>query len=623
MALVLPHAHRGFRGALTTERHDTTRDDDRAVTEAGDLGRRAAVSGVVALLVLVGSLPMLASRATGDAELLVWLLAPVSRVARDAMPWLFGLPVPSLKVGLFVLSLPAVLWAGRPLFAGAWRSVQRREADAMTLLGVGAAAAMLTSTGAALAPGLLARAGIVADAAFETATGIVTLGLVARLVEVRALARIGRIGARARASEGPAPHFAERLGGALAPVALGVAIAVFGLWLAVGPEPAGVFATAGFVTVLVVTCPAALGLGAPTAIRVGAGHGAECGVFVKGGDSLEAAAALHVVVLDKTGTVTEGKPIVSEVFTSWKTDDALNGLAALDENAVIRYAAAVERFAEHPLAAAVVREAGSRELTPPEAEAFEPRAGRGASAVVEGRHVAVGSAAFLIELGVDVGPFTDAVDTLAAKARTPVLVAVDGAPVGLLGLYDPIKPSAVGAVRQLKKMGLAVVLLTADVRKAAIAVAGEIGVDEVESGILPAGKVAVIRALQRSGRRVAFVGDGVTDAPALAAADVGIAIGPGADSAFGAADLVLASGDLRAAVTALELARRTMRTVRQNLSWALAYHALGLPIAAGLLYPAFGVLLSPLIAGAAMVLSSFAVLANSLRLGRFTPTFPT
>ncbi|MEK6609660.1 MAG: HAD-IC family P-type ATPase, partial [Gemmatimonadota bacterium] len=311
------------------------------------------------------------------------------------------------------------------------------------------------------------------------------------------------------------------------------------------------------------------------------------------------------------------------VLTSWRTDDHPGGLAPPDEESVLRYAAAVERFADHPLAAAIVREAGSRELTPPEAEAFEARPGRGASAVVNGRHVAVGSAAFLIELGVDVGPFTDAVDTLAAKARTPVLVALDGVPVGLFGLADRIKPSAVGAVRQLKKMGLNVVLVTADVRKAAIAVAGEIGVDDVESGMPPTGKVEVIRKLQRSGRRVAMIGDAAQDETALAAAEVGIAVGADAEVSDLAADLALTSGDLRLAVTALELARRTRRTVRQNLFWAFAYHGVGLPVAAGLLYPLFGVVLSPLMASAAMVLSSVAVLANSVRLNRFTPTFAT
>lgn len=581
------------------------------------------MAGLVAIVTLIGSLPLLASRSTAGADLLARALGPSTRVARDAMPWLFALPAKSLQIGLLVLSLPVVFWAGRPLFAGAWRSVRRRRADESTLIGVGAAVAMLASSAEALAPGLLARSGIAADASFEVVTSLIVLSLGRRLLEARALGRIAGIAAAAPPAAAPNPELAERVGGLVAPMALALAIAAFVLWLDLAPGPSGGLGLVAFVSVLVAASPATLYLATPTAVRVGAGHGARRGVLVKGGDALEAAAGLDVVVLDKTGTVTEGRPAVIEVLTNWRTDDHTSGLARLDEESVLRYAAAVERFADHPLAAAIVREAGSRELTPPDAEAFEARPGRGASAVVNGRHVAVGSAAFLIELGVDVGPFTDAVDTLAAKARTPVLVALDGVPVGLLGLADRIKPSAVGAVRQLKKMGLHVVLVTADVRKAAIAVAGEIGVDDVESGMPPTGKVEVIRKLQRSGRRVAMIGDAAQDQTALAAAEVGIAVGADAEVSDLAADVALTSGDLRLAVTALELARRTMRTVRQNLFWAFAYHVVGLPVAAGLLYPLFGVVLSPLMASAAMVLSSVAVLANSVRLNRFTPTFAT
>jgi Cu+-exporting ATPase len=234
----------------------------------------------------------------------------------------------------------------------------------------------------------------------------------------------------------------------------------------------------------------------------------------------------------------------------------------------------------------------------------------------------VGSATFLIEAGVDIGPFTDAIDNLAARGRTPVLVAVDGAPAGLIGLADPIKPSAVAAVRAFKAMGLEVLMVTGDIRKVAIAVAGEVGIDEVESGMLPAGKVAIVKRLQDAGKRVAMVGDGINDAPALATADVGLAIGTGTDVAVEAADIALMSGDLTTAVTALELGRRTMRTIRQNLFWAFAYNVVGIPIAAGLLYPVAGVLLSPVFASAAMAFSSVFVVTNSLRLRRFAPTLP-
>ena len=235
-------------------------------------------------------------------------------------------------------------------------------------------------------------------------------------------------------------------------------------------------------------------------------------------------------------------------------------------------------------------------------------------------HVVVGSAAYLIESFVDIGPFTDAVDKLAARARTPVLVAVDSHPVALLGLADPIKASAVGAVRQMKKMHLRLIMVTGDIRKAAIAVGGEVGIDEVEPQLLPAGKVEVIRRLQAEGKKVAMVGDGINDAPALAQADVGIAIGTGTDVAIDAGDILLMRGDLRSLVAALELSRRTMNTIKQNLFWAFAYNVIGIPIAAGVLYPIAGILLSPIFASAAMALSSVTVVTNSLRLRRFRPS---
>jgi len=333
---------------------------------------------------------------------------------------------------------------------------------------------------------------------------------------------------------------------------------------------------------------------------------------------------VDVVVLDKTGTVTEGRPAVTDLVAS---ADAAELVAALPPQApdlaALQVAAAVENLSEHPLAAAVVRAARERGLEIPAATRFQASEGRGASATVAGHQVLVGSAAFLIEQGVDIGPFTDAIDTLAAAARTPVLVAVDRAPAGLLGLADPIKPSAVAAVRALKAMGLDVLLVTGDTRKVAIAVAGEVGLDEVESGMLPAGKVAVIKRLQEAGKRVAMVGDGINDAPALAAADVGLAIGTGTDVALETADIALMSGDLGTAVTAIQLARATMRTIRQNLFWAFAYNVVGIPIAAGLLYPLAGAMLSPVFASAAMAFSSVFVVSNSLRLRKFEPSLGT
>jgi Cu+-exporting ATPase len=436
------------------------------------------------------------------------------------------------------------------------------------------------------------------------------------------LAQIVRMVEEAQGSRAPVQRLADRIAGVFVPVVIAVAVLAFILWFDFGPQPAAVFATVSFVTVLIIACPCALGLATPTAIMVGTGRGAERGVLIKGGDALEAAARLDVVVLDKTGTVTAGRPDVVDVLVARGPGTAAAATEA-DRAEILATAAAVERHSEHPLGAAIVRAATEQGLQIPEVAEFEAHEGRGASALLGVRRVAVGSAAFLIELGVDIGPFTDAVDTLAAGARTPVFVALDGRPLGLLGLADPIKPTAVGAVLKLLRMGLEVVLVTGDMRKVAIAVAGEVGIDQVESGMLPAGKVQVIKRLQAAGKRVAMVGDGINDAPALAAADVGIAIGTGTDVAVEAAEITLLTGDLRAVVTAIELARATMRTIRQNLFWAFAYNVLGIPIAAGALYPLAGLLLSPVFASAAMAFSSVAVVTNSLRLRRFEPTFST
>jgi Cu+-exporting ATPase len=439
-----------------------------------------------------------------------------------------------------------------------------------------------------------------------------------------ALAQIVRLVEEAQGSRAPVQRLADRIAGVFVPLVIAAAIAAFVLWFDVGPAPALVYATVVFVSVLIIACPCAMGLATPTAIMVGTGRGAERGVLFKGGAALEAASGLSVIVLDKTGTITQGRPTVTDLVVGPGTRaDGVPVPVAEVERTVLYYASAVESLSEHPLGAAVVRAARDRGLEIPEAGGFKAKGGRGATAKVDGRLVAVGSAAFLIELGVDVGPFTDAIDTLAARARTPVLVAVDGAPAGVLGLSDPVKESAVSAVKALKAMGLRLVMVTGDVRKVAIAVAGEVGIDEVESGMLPAAKVELVKRLQASGERVAMVGDGINDAPALAAADVGLAIGTGTDVAVEAADVALMSGDLRAAVTALELAGATMRTIRQNLFWAFAYNVVGIPVAAGMLYPLAGVLLSPIFASAAMAFSSVFVVSNSLRLRRFAPSFAT
>ncbi len=559
-----------------------------------------AVSSIIALILLGRLLEARAKGRTSEAMRRLLGLAPhTARVLRGGGE--AEVPVGEVAVGDIVLVRPGEKIPVDGVVRGG-----RTAVDESMLTG--------ESMPVAKAPG-----DAVAGATLNT-TGSITVEAT-RIGRDTALAQIVRLVEEAQGSRAPVQRLADRIAAVFVPVVISVAIAAFVIWFDVGPDPSLVFATVVFVSVLIIACPCAMGLATPTAIMVGTGRGAERGVLAKGGAALEAAAAVDVVILDKTGTVTEGRPAVTDLFTAPGAQALVANLPpqAADVT-VLQIAAAVENLSEHPLAAAVVRAANDRGLEIPPATRFLAREGRGASATVADHQVLVGSAAFLIEQGVDIGPFTDAIDTLAAAARTPVLVAVDGAPAGLLGLADPIKPSAVAAVRALKAMGLEVILVTGDIRKVAIAVAGEVGIDEVESGMLPAGKVAVIRRLQEAGKRVAMVGDGINDAPALAAADVGLAIGTGTDVALETADVALMNGDLRSAVTAFELARATMRTIRQNLFWAFAYNVVGIPIAAGLLYPLAGVLLSPVFASAAMAFSSVFVVSNSLRLRRFRPS---
>jgi Cu+-exporting ATPase len=703
----------GFTLAASLSEADPVERERRVrLREVRGLTAKLWVAALVAVCAMTASMPLMGMAVTGRADLLARLLMPLDASLRSALPWLYALEPQTLKVALFLATLPVMAWAGRSFYVSAWRGVQHRSADMNTLIGVGTGAAMVYSTVATFAPGVFTGAGLPADVYYEAVSSIIALILLGRLLEARAkgrmseamrhlldlapktarvfrdgvevevpaaevavgdlflvrpgekvpvdgvvrtghtamdesmltgepipvekgegveatrvgrdtaLAQIVRLVEEAQSSRAPVQRLADRIAGVFVPLVIAAAIAAFVIWFDVGPAPALVYATVVFVSVLIIACPCAMGLATPTAIMVGTGRGAERGVLFKGGAALEAASGVNAIVLDKTGTITAGRPSVTDLVVAPGARAGGVPVPAPEvERTVLYYASAVERLSEHPLGAAIVRAAQERGIEIPVAAGFRAREGRGATAKVDGRLVAVGSAAFLIELGVDVGPFTDAIDTLAARARTPVLVAVDGAPAGVLGLADPVKESAVSAIKALKARGLHLVMVTGDVRKVAIAVAGEVGIDEVETGMLPAAKVDLVRRLQASGQRVAMVGDGINDAPALAAADVGLAIGTGTDVAMEAADVALMSGDLRGAVTALELAGATMRTIRQNLFWAFAYNVVGIPIAAGLLYPAAGVLLSPIFASAAMAFSSVFVVTNSLRLRRFTPSF--
>jgi P-type Cu+ transporter len=423
------------------------------------------------------------------------------------------------------------------------------------------------------------------------------------------LAGIVRLMREAQGSRAPIQKLADRISGIFVPVVLSLSIATFVVWYVTADAAPAVRAFAAAVAVLVIACPCAMGLAVPTAVMVATGKGAELGVLVKGGEALERAHALGTVVLDKTGTLTAGKPAVTEVEPApgaTRTEAELLGLVA-----------AVERASEHPLAAAIVAHAAGRGAPAREVAGFESVTGRGARGTVDGRAILVGNAAMLAEAGIETAPLRGRADALAAQGRTVVFAAVDGALAGIVAVADPVRPTSREAVARLRRMGLEVVMLTGDARATAEAVAREAGVERVVAGVLPAGKVAEVERLQAEGKIVAMVGDGINDAPALARADVGVAMGGGTDVAVEAADVTLMRPDLRAVADAIALSRRTMRTMRQNLFWAFAYNVVGIPIAAGVLYPAIGLMLSPVLASAAMAMSSVSVVSNSLRLRRF------
>jgi P-type Cu+ transporter len=423
-----------------------------------------------------------------------------------------------------------------------------------------------------------------------------------------ALSQIVRLVQEAQGAKAPIQRLADRIAGVFVPIVVSIAILAFVLWYDFGPDPRFMFALVSFVTVLIIACPCALGLATPTAVMVGTGAGAERGVLFRGGDALETAREIGVVVLDKTGTVTAGRPVLVDVVA-----------AAGSESELLRLAASVERGSEHPLGAAIVEGARERGVDPVDATDFASFGGRGIFGVVDGRRVLVGNRALLEESGVDVSGQVAVAEAAAGDGRTPVYVAVDDVASGLLLVADPVKPTSRAAIAQLRAMGIDVLMLTGDNARTAAAVAREVGVNDVIADVLPADKAREVKRLQRErGVRVAMVGDGVNDAPALAQADVGIAIGTGTDVALEASDVTLVGGDLGGVVTAVRLSRRTMRVIRQNLFFAFIYNVIGIPIAAGLLYPFFGVLLSPVFASAAMAMSSVSVVGNSLRLRQWT-----
>ncbi len=421
-----------------------------------------------------------------------------------------------------------------------------------------------------------------------------------------ALAQIIRLVEQAQGSKPPIARLADVIAAYFVPAVIGIASLTFVVWLVLGPSPTLNYALLNFVAVLVIACPCALGLATPTAIMVGTGKGAENGVLIRDGAALETAHRLQTIVLDKTGTITQGKPRLTDVVLFAAHD-------GLGENELLTLVAAAERGSEHPLAAAVLAAAAERGLTVPPAASFEALAGHGIRAVVDGHDVVAGNA--LLTGAAD----DERVAKLSAEGKTVISVAVDGRPAGAIAVADTVKVGSSAAVRRLHEMGLEVVMLTGDHRQTAEAIAAEVGIRRVVAEVLPEQKTSQVAALQAEGKRTAMVGDGINDAPALAQADIGIAIGTGTDVAMEASDITLMSGDLGGVATAISLSRATIRVVRQNLFWAFAYNVALIPLAAGAFYPAFGVLLNPIYAAAAMGLSSVTVVSNSLRLRRFRP----
>lgn len=418
------------------------------------------------------------------------------------------------------------------------------------------------------------------------------------------LAQIVKLMREAQGSQAPIQRLADRISAVFVPTVIGIAAVTFALWWFVPAEPSFVRAMTAAVAVLIIACPCAMGLAVPTAVMVASGRGARAGVLIKGGEPLERLAHVDTVVFDKTGTLTEGTPRV--VHAEIVRPDALDAVLS------------VEAFSEHPLARALVEYARAQGATPRATRNFAAVAGRGAHGDVDGTRVLVGTEAFLRSAGVDLDSIAARASEWTARGQTPVFVSIDGEPGALFGVADTLRPEAPAVVATLKKQGLRLVMLTGDRRRTGEAIAREAGIDEVIAEVLPAGKVDAIKSLQSGGHVVAMVGDGLNDAPALAQADVGIAMASGTDIAAEAADVTLMRSDLAGVEQAITLAKRTMATMKQNLFWAFIYNVVGIPVAAGALYPAFGLLLNPIIASAAMAFSSVSVVTNSLRLRRAT-----
>ncbi len=698
--------------------------DDAQEREFRELRRKAIASGVVGVIAMIISMPLMTAAHGSVADpFMRWAMTSLSPALRSVMPWLYALPAPVLSYTLLGLTLGVVAWAGRHFYTRAWASFRHHAADMNTLIAVGTGSAFVYSVVATLAPAFFLRHGVQPDVYYEAVVIIIALILTGNAFEARAkrqtsaalralarlqpktarviredhelevsieqvrtgdivivrpgerlpvdgevvsgrsavdesmltgeslpvekhpgdrvigatingtgafryrattlgassvLAQIMKLMRDAQGSRAPIQKLADRVSAVFVPVVISLAIATFVVWFvavqASGgvPGAAVVRAFAAGVAVLIIACPCAMGLAVPTAVMVATGKGAEFGILIKGGEALQRAGDLTTVVLDKTGTVTEGKPTVTDLLP------APGGPAS--ESDLLRLVASLERSSEHPLAEAIVRYAKEQGAALTDAEDFQSVTGRGAMGVIGGRAVVVGNEALMSDHAIDLSTLSQDAARLANEGKTPMYVAVDGRFAGLIAVADPIKPTSRDAVARLRAMGLQVVMLTGDHRHTAEAVARAAGIERVLSEVLPDAKLAEIVRLQERGEVVAMVGDGINDGAAIARSDLGFAVATGTDVAVEAADVALLRGDLHGVVHAIQLSRRTMRTMKQNLFWAFVYNVIGIPVAAGALYPVFGLLLSPILASAAMAFSSVSVVSNSLRLRRFRTT---
>jgi Cu+-exporting ATPase len=423
------------------------------------------------------------------------------------------------------------------------------------------------------------------------------------------LSQIIRLVEEAQGSKAPIQRLADQVAAVFVPVVIGIAIVTFLAWYFLGPQPSFLNAMLNFISVLIIACPCAMGLATPTAIMVGTGKGAENGILIKGGESLENAYQINAVVLDKTGTITKGEPSLVAVAPA----------PGFTEAEVLRFAASAEKNSEHPLGGAIVRGAEARKVALATPTKFDSLPGKGIVAEIDGHIVLVGNGHLLEDEDVDLAPLKDAFARLSAEGKTPMYVAVDDKPAGVIAVADTIKEGSAEAIAEFRRLGIEPVMITGDNRRTAEAIAKQVGISRVLAEVMPQDKAEEVKKLQAEGKKVAMVGDGINDAPALAQADVGIAIGTGTDVAIEASDITLMSGDLRGVLTAIKLSRATIRTIRMNLFWAFFYNVIGIPIAAGILIPWFGISLNPIIAAAAMAFSSVSVVSNSLLLNRFKP----